>query len=226
MSSASNERLLQWTAGGVPRLGSGIPWNGKAFPETGWLNGALPAGWGSAVSTNLQTAMLNKTPSLYLRKTFTATAAQAASTNPVVLAVDYDDGVVAYLNGVEVARYNCAAAGHFMYASETAYNVAVTANPAVSSGLVEITLGNANALLLTGTNVLSIEVRNYDMTSNFRINAGLKLITSVAPVALTNALYDFNGATGATRTHTNTNGAATNTFSGTPQAGGWLALGG
>ena len=25
VSSASNERLLQWTAGGAPRLGSGIP---------------------------------------------------------------------------------------------------------------------------------------------------------------------------------------------------------
>ena len=104
VSSASNERLLQWTAGGVPRLGSGIPWNGNAFPETGWLSGALPAGWGTAVGTNLQTAMQNKTPSLYLRKSFTVTAAQAASTNPVVLAVEYDDGFVAYLNGVEVAR--------------------------------------------------------------------------------------------------------------------------
>ena len=217
VSSAASERLLQWTPGGVPRLGSGIPWNDNAFPETGWLSGALPAGWGSAVGTNLQTAMLNKTPSLYLRKNFTVSAAQAASTNPVVLQVEYDDGFVAYLNGVEVARYNCGAAGHFMYAAQTAYNVTT------ASGLTEITLGNANVLLLTGTNVLSIEARNYDMASNFRINAGLKLITSTTPVALTNASYDFNGATGATRTHTNTNGTASNNFSGTPQAGGWLA---
>ena len=217
VSSASSERLLQWTASGVPRLGSGIPWNDNAFPETGWLSGALPAGWGSTVGTNLQTAMQSKTPSLYLRKSFTVTAAQAASTNPVVLAVDFDDGFVAYLNGVEVARANCGAAGQFLYAAQPAYNVNT------ATGLAEITLGTASALLLTGTNVLSMEARNYDMTSNFRINAGLKLITSTAPVALTNALYDFNGATGATRTHTNTSGTATNTFSGTPQAGGWLA---
>ena len=40
---------------------------------------------------------------------------------------------------------------------------------------------------------------------------------------LTNALYDFSNANGATRTHTNTNGTASNTSSGTPPAGGWLA---
>ena len=222
VSSASNERLLQWTASGAPRLGSGIPWNASNFPETGWLSGALPAGWGSAVSTNLQTAMQNKTPSLYLRKSFTVSAAQAASVNPVVLQVDYDDGFVAYLNGVEVARYNCGAAGQFLYAAQTAYNVATPSNTAVSSGVIEVTLGNASALLLTGTNVLSIEARNYNMSSNFRINAGVKLITSTTPIALTNALYDLNGATGATRTHTNTT-STTNTASGTPQAGGWLA---
>ena len=217
VSAASSERLLQWTAGGVPRLGSGIAWNENAFGETGWLSGVLPAGWGSAVNTNLQAAMQNKTPSLYLRKSFTVTPAQAASANPVVLQVEYDDGFVAYINGVEVARYNCGAPGHFMYASQTAYNVTT------ASGLSEITLGNANALLLTGTNVLSIEARNYDMASNFRINAGLKVITSTVPVALTNASYNFNSVAAASRTHTNTNGTATNTSIGVPQAGGWLA---
>ncbi len=217
MASASNERQIQWTAAGIPQLGSGIKWNANPFPETGWLTGALPAGWGSTVGTDLQTAMLNKTPSVYLRKSFTVSAGQATSANPVVLQVEYNDGFVAYLNGVEVARYNCGAPGHFMYAAQPAYN------PATTSGLTEITLGNANTLLLTGTNVLSIEARNSDFGSTFRVNAGLKLITSTVPVALTNALYNLDGATGATRTHTNTAGTATNTSVGVPQAGGWLA---
>ncbi len=215
--AASSERLLQWTAGGVPQVGSGVAWNANAFAEPGWLSGALPAGWGSAVGTNLQTAMQNKTPALYLRKSFTVTAAQAASANPLVLQVEYDDGFVAYLNGVEVARYNCGAPGHFMYAAQTAYNVGTGA------GLTELTLGAASGRLVAGTNVLSVEARNYDLASNFRINAGLKLVTSSVPVALTNALYDFNGATGAARTHTNTSGTATNTATGVPQTGGWLA---
>ena len=217
VSYASSDRVLQYAADGTPSLGYAPRWPAATFIDTPWLSGNLPAGWGSTVNTNTQAAMQNKTPSLYLRKTFTVTGAQATSTQPLVLQVDYDDGFAAYLNGVEVARYNCGGAKHFMYAGQTAYNVVTT------SGVTEVTLGAANTLLLTGANVLAIEVRNKDLSSNFRINAGLKLITSTVPISVTKAFYDNNAANGASRTHTNTNGVPSNTPSGTPPAGGWLA---
>ena len=213
----ASDRNLQWSADGVPRLGTGTPWNAAAFNATPWASGNLPAGWGSTVSTNLQSAMASKTPTLYLRKTFTASPSQAALTTALILQVEADDGFVAYLNGVEVARSNCGPPKHFMYVSQTAYNVATT------TGITEYALGAANTLLVAGTNVLSIEAHNFDTVSNFRINAGLRLITSSQNVTLTNALYDFSNANGAARTHTNTNGTVSNTTTGSPPAGGWLA---
>ena len=217
LSYASSDRVLKYAADGTPSLGYEGKWNTPAFSDTAWSSGNLPAGYGSAVNTNLQTAMQYKTPSLYLRKAFTVTAPQAASTNPLVLQVEYDDGFVAYLNGVEIARYNCGGAKHFMYAFQTAYNVTT------SAGVTEITLGAANTLLTAGTNTLSIEARNRDLTSNFRINAGLKLITSTTPISVTKAFYDNNAANNASRTHTNTSGSVVNTSTGTPPVGGWLA---
>ena len=104
VSGAASDRNLQWSANGAPQLGSGTPWNAPAFNDAPWTNGSLPAGWGTAVNTNLQAAMQSKTPTLYLRKTFTATPSQAALTTPLILQVEVDDGFVAYVNGVEVDR--------------------------------------------------------------------------------------------------------------------------
>ena len=218
VSGAASDRNLQWSASGSPKLGSGIPWNASNFNATPWASGNLPAGWGSTVNTNLQSAMLNKTPSLYLRKTFAVTPSQAALTTPLVLQVDVDDGFIAYINGVEVARANCGPANHFMFVSQVAYNAAT------SSGPVEYTLAAANTLLVSGNNVLSIQAHNYKVDTNFRLNAGLRLITSTQSVTLTNALYDFANANGASMTHTNTAGTVTNVTAGAPPAGGWLAI--
>ena len=217
MASASNERMLKWSAAGVPTLGTGINWNASNFIDTAWSSGNLPAGWGSTVSTNLQTAMLNKTPTVYFRKTFTVNATDAARTTPLVLQVDYDDGFVAYLNGVEIARKNAGPPNHFLYVGQPAYN------PNTSAGLGELQLGAANTLLVTGTNLLAIEVHNHSISSNLRINAGLKVLTSTANITVTKASYEYNAANNATRTHTNTAGSITNTASGVPPVGGWLA---
>ena len=214
---AASDRNLQWNASGAPQLGSGIPWHALNFNATPWAGGNLPAGWGTTVNTNLQSAMQNKTPSLYLRKTFTVTPTQAALATPLVLQVEADDGFVAYINGVEVARANCGPAKHFMYVSQVAYNAMTT------SGLLEYPLLAANTLLVSGTNVLSIQAHNSNIGSNFRLNAGLRLITSTQTVTLTKALYDFSNANGARRTHTNSNGTVTNVTTGSPPAGGWLA---
>ena len=217
VSGAASDRNLQWSADGTPRLGCGIPWNALNFNDAAWSSGNLPAGYGSTVSTDLQTAMLNKTPTLYLRKTFNVTPTQAALTSPLILQVGVDDGFIAYINGVEVARANCGPPKHFMYVAQTAYNAATV------TAITEYTIGAANTLLVPGTNVLTVQAHNYNVGSNFRIDAGLRLITSTTNVALTNALYDFTNANGATRTHTNTNGTITNVNAGVPPAGGWLA---
>ncbi len=217
VSAAASDRNIQFGADGTPRLGSGIPWNAPSFNDAAWSSGNLPAGYGTTVNTNLQTAMLNKTPTLYLRKTFNVTPSQAALTSPLILQVEVDDGFIAFINGVEVGRANCGPAKHFLYVAQPAYNAATT------TGITEYTLGAANAFLVSGTNVLTIQAHNYSVGTNFRANAGLRLITSSTNIAVTNALFDFSNANGASRTHTNTSGTITNVTTGSPPAGGWLA---
>ncbi len=216
-AAASSDRLLRWTADGSPRLGTGIPWQDSAFSDTAWLTGTLPAGWGTSVATNLQAAMQNKTPSAYFRKTFSVSPAQAALTAPLTLQVEADDGFVAFINGVEVARANAGGVKHFVYAAQAAYNAAAAA------GVSEFTLPATNTLLLPGNNVLAIQALNNTIGSNFRLNAGLKVVTSTTPIQLTKAFYDFDAATGATKTRQRTGTTDTNSSSGTPISSGWLA---
>ncbi len=224
-AAASSDRLLTWSANGTPRLGTGIPWYDALYSDSFWQTGSLPAGYGSTVSTNLQTAMVNKTQTCYFRKTFTVSQAQSEMTQPLTLQIDCDDGFVAYVNGVEVARANAGAAKHFMFASQPAYN------NVTGAGVVEYTLPATNTLLVPGTNILSIQAHNalvnpagnnFAASTTFRLNAGLKIITSSTPIQLTKAFYDHNSATNATKTRQRTGTTDSNSSSGTPIPAGWL----
>src|ERR1035437_5022046 len=185
LMAATSEQRLSWDAGGVPHLGSGAQWVGLGFNPAGWANNLLPAGYVFAgLASDLSSQMKGLAPSLYLRKGFQATAAQAASTNMLVLSVQYNDGFVAYLNGREAARANCGPTNRFIFASQPAYNVNPTTN------VVQFTLGPASAWLVSGSNILAIQAHNAEQpstknwpeqitvhtpTPEFRINAGLQL---------------------------------------------------
>jgi Chitobiase/beta-hexosaminidase C-terminal domain/CotH kinase protein/Lamin Tail Domain/Fn3 associated len=187
-AAASTVKRVVYDANAVPRLGSTKSWFDPSFQYwTPWQSGPLPAGWGvSGISTNLQAAMMNKTHTLYLRKTFTVTAAQAAASNLLRLTVNVNDGFVAYINGVEVARANCGPAKHFMFAASNAYNGATisritdyspytTTNVTLLNGNITYVLGQTSQLLTAGNNQISIQAHNSDLTSSFSINAGLAI---------------------------------------------------
>jgi hypothetical protein len=105
--------------------GIGIGWTAESYPgESGWSNGAYGIGYenGSGGASNLfQTTVPTTTRSVYTRTTFTI--ADISTVSAVSLGVDYDDGYVAWINGVEVFRssqmptsgnpdWNTAAASH------------------------------------------------------------------------------------------------------------------
>ncbi|MGI8603383.1 MAG: lamin tail domain-containing protein [Verrucomicrobiales bacterium] len=228
--AAPSDRQLEWDGTSV-RLGSGLQWHHPDFNSSSWSAGNLPAGYGFAgLSTNLQTAMQNKTPSLYLRKEFTVSPSDAASAASLTLLIEVNDGFVAFINGAEVVRSNAGPVRHFIYRDQPAYN------PASTPGIIEFIIGPASQYLRAGQNVLAIQALNaerpgsaanqslYDQhlpTPEFKINAGLRI--AAPPVTVTASQFDFNGATGASRTHTNTNGTPSNTSSGSPIPNGWLA---
>jgi hypothetical protein len=113
--------------------------------------GLAMTGLETNVQTNIQQQMQLVNSSVLTRYTFT-------ETNPsqyvgLKLKIKYNDGFVAYLNGVEVARRNAPAS--------LAWNSAATAVPAQESFIEEeINISAYVGLLQFGTNVLAIQGLN------------------------------------------------------------------
>ena len=121
---AASERQLRWPTATTPKLGTGPAFYELGFDDSaakGWQSGPGPFGFGTttpaapAFGTNTQTQMQNLTPTLYLRKTFTVSAADAAKTDPLQLTTSYNDGFIVYVNGVELARRWAGPVGQFQY---------------------------------------------------------------------------------------------------------------
>ena len=167
ISAASSDRALQWSADGVPKLGTGTAWHERDFDDTGWASGPGPFGYGvgTALGTNLQAAMRLRTPSVYLRRTFAVTPEQAASTSSLLLSVDYDSGFVAYINGREVGRRNLGATNSPSWHDQHAHNQRV-------SGVTETLVASAaSVLLVPGENTLAIlAVNNNNTPSTINLN--------------------------------------------------------
>ncbi len=181
------EWLLQWT-NGVPRVGAGPIWNQANFSDATWETGVGPFGYGftnPVLGTNTGTRMQYLTPTLYLRKTFTATAGDVALLDQVQLAVDYNDGFIAYLNGVEVARRWAGPANQMNYHQQPAQSASAVAGyvpPAtaysevISLGAANGVLGSGAATLVSGQNILCIHALNWSFSNaNFLMKADLRI---------------------------------------------------
>jgi hypothetical protein len=133
-------------AGGAPSPAA-APANG---PAAG--NADLPISAYGVISTDIESAMLGVNPAAYLRVPFTI--ASAAAIDQLILKMKYDDGFVAYINGVEVARRNAP--------SSLAYNSMATVERANSAAVFfeQFDLSGSLAALQNGTNVLAIQGLN------------------------------------------------------------------
>ncbi|HNQ91155.1 MAG TPA: DUF1800 family protein [Verrucomicrobiota bacterium] len=79
-----------------------LDWTLPGFDDTSWIDGATGMGYSDGDDATVLTDMRNQYASVYLRRPFTVD--DPADLEDLLLAVDYDDGFVAYLNGTEVAR--------------------------------------------------------------------------------------------------------------------------
>ncbi|HNP99541.1 MAG TPA: lamin tail domain-containing protein, partial [Bacteroidia bacterium] len=135
-------------------------WRNVSFNDGTWSSGTGGIGFGdSDDGTTVSTCI-----SVYTRKTFSIS--DTSKIFEAVLNADYDDGFVAYLNGVEIARVNTGIAG-----IRPAWNdLAPASREAVmySGGVADSFYLSKNllkSLLKNGTNVLAIEVHNNLSTS-------------------------------------------------------------
>lgn len=140
-------------------FGSHAAWNTnfKLIGDTaaGGLTVLTPpvgSGDGSWLATNTQAAMQNVRATGYFRLPFTV--ADPAQLQTLSLAMRYNDGFVAWLNGVEVARRNAPAVPDWQSTATAARTVAESAVPEV----INVTAGSAG--LVAGTNVLAVQGLN------------------------------------------------------------------
>lgn len=187
--AGGSDRLLRWSATGVPTVGVGTAWYAGNFNDASWRTGSGPFGFGSfanaspvpVITTDTATQMQNLTPTLYLRKTFEVSPANAARVDALQLAVQFNDGFVAYLNGVEVVRRNAGPARQFVYHDQSAAYGTPANNESHTTPYLRtetLTLGTANTRLLAGTNTLAIHALNY-WENTSAINTGTNAFVTV-----------------------------------------------
>jgi hypothetical protein len=183
--AAASERLLQWDSNGVAQVGTGMRWYQPPFADTTWPSGPGPFGFGTLTNapppyaTRLEAAMRYLSPTVYLRKSFVVSAADALRTDSLELVVGYNDGFVAYLNGVEIARRNAGPPKKFIHHDQPAYNREVFSGtaPILPTVLNEtITIPQTTPLLVEGANVLAVHALNASAAdATFYFKADLRM---------------------------------------------------
>ncbi len=152
----------------------GTAWKESAFDDSAWVSGAAPLGYNdSHIQTTINSGPTNdRIITTYLRRTFDITGVGAVQS--IKLNVLRDDGVVIYINGVEVARQN-------MPAGTISY---LTNSSSIVSGSDETTyfLSTVSTLPLLneGSNVVAVELHNRDNTSS-DLGFDLELVTVSLP---------------------------------------------
>ena len=135
--------------------GPNTNWTKSNFDDSSWSVGNTGIGYGDEDDETI----ISNTISLYMRKTFEIEDVSLVSR--AVLDIDYDDGFVAYINGVEVAR-------DLFSGDHTSYSMP-------SDGLHEAQLYTGNiperyffdkTLLIDGSNIIAVQVHNQSLTSS------------------------------------------------------------
>lgn len=138
---------------------------GQEFADSAWINGSggvgyeRSTGYESLFSIDLLESMYAQQTTCCVRIPFTLSQ-DPATFSGVQLKVRYDDGFVAWINGVEVARRNFTGEPLWNSASET------TNSDVDAVELETIVLPNAQSCLRVGQNVLAIQGLNEGATSS------------------------------------------------------------
>ena len=171
ISASQTDRLLRWDANNQAYAGAGHPWWSVDFDDSTWQSGATPIGFDlGTIDTNVRNQIRGVTPSLYVRHSFSAAAADASSAGNLALSINCNDGFIVWLNGKELARSNMGAEKAHIYADQLAYREAGN-----STTPVNVDLGPASGALVAGDNTLAIQVSNSDINSSLRLEMSLAI---------------------------------------------------
>ena len=145
----------------VPTSSTPASWVSPSFSVAGWSSGQGGFGFGDGDdNTILPTSSL----SVYHRIDFTIVDVSVIL--KAVLNMDYDDGYVAYLNGVEISRNGLAGTGQptFNQLASISHEAALYQGNYPDQVILSGT--TLNGLLVNGVNTLAIETHNQSATSS------------------------------------------------------------
>ena len=155
-------------------------WNQLDFDDGDWEEGEAPFGYGDTGGRGTPfDDMQNSYLSGYFRHVFAVE--DLASIKLMVLRINYDDGVVVYLNGEEVARLSMpGTAGDFVPFDTTGISHESGSFQSVVLGCEQL------ELLSQGENLLAIQGHNLNLTSSdFVVEPELIAVTTVCPTEIT-----------------------------------------
>lgn len=133
-----------------------VDWNQLAFDDSSWLQGQTGIGYGNDDDRTEITDMQGNYWSLFFRRE--VFIANPAALSEIVLRLDYDDGMVTYVNGVEVARGNMTGSP----GTPPAFDAPAPQNH--SSGFPEDFVLPTSAFQ-PGVNVIAVQVHNNTLAS-------------------------------------------------------------
>jgi len=134
-------------------------WNQQNFNDASWASGPSGFGYGDGDDATVVDPVM----SLYVRHEFNVSNLE--SILKIVLHVDYDDGFVAYINGEEIARANIGSPG-IPPAHDQGADSWREAEIYQGGEPDEYLIDAAESLLENGTNVLALQVHNFNLESS------------------------------------------------------------
>ncbi len=180
-SSETTENLVREAAikqVWVPTASIGTAWRTDlGYNTASWQQGhgavgyEHSSGYENLIEIDVEGQMYNQRTSCYIRIPFQAQTNDLNDLDELALNIRYDDGFVAYLNGIEIARRN--------FNGTPVWNSSASSDHSDSAALSleRIDIPNAHDHLNNGANLLAIHGLNRSTgSSDFLISASLQLI--------------------------------------------------
>ena len=180
----------------------GTLWRTSGFIDTSWPSGPGTLGYNNSVSNATGTTagantvasfgpdVANKSITTYFRKKFIATG--AASFTEFLISANYDDGMIVYLNGAEIARAFMPAGGDITPSTLATGHEGDYALPGLATD-PDVTVADSATIrnaLVNGENILAVEVHqsvanSSDLSFNLQFDAtdGLAITQLIKPFA-------------------------------------------
>ena len=158
----------------VPDTELASDWNTNSFNDGSWTLGQGGFGYGDGDDGTI----LDQATSVYFRKSFNV--GDLTKFSRAILNADYDDGFVAYLNGVEIARSdNLSNYGTIVpYDASTSYDHEASLYSGGYPEEIILDSLSLSSILISGQNTLAVQLHNFgtsssDLSGNFFLSFGI-----------------------------------------------------